>query len=100
MKQFGNYTVPTSNAFNVLSDIPSSRQTVCQPTAPLNEPNIISHCYDDSICCLGDVATHMLSNESKTSVTTEFIYRSKGLHMANLNIRHLLPTIVELGYQW
>ena len=92
--------MPTSNAFNVLSEIPSSSQTVCQPTAPLNEPNIISHCYDDSICSLSEVATPMLSNESKTGFTPELIYRSNGLHMANLNIRHLLPKIVELGYQW
>ena len=89
--------MPTSNAFNVLSEIPSSSQTVCQPTAPLSELNTISHCYDDSICSLSDVATPMLSNESKTGLTSEFIYRSKGLHIANLNIRHLLPKIDEVG---
>ena len=100
MKPYGNYTAPTSKTFNALSEIPSSSQTVCQPTAPLNELNIISHCYDDSICSLSDVATPMLSNENKTGFTSEFMYRSKGLHIANLNIRHLLPQIVELGYQW
>ena len=89
--------MPTSNAFNVLSEIPSSSQTVCQPTAPLSELNTISHCNDDSICSLTDVATPMLSNESKTGLTSEFIYRSKGLHIANLNIRHLLPKIDEIG---
>ena len=97
MKPYATYTVPTSNAFNVLSENPSSSQTVCQPTAPLSELNTISHCYDDSICSHSDVATPMLSNESKTGLTPELIYRSKGLHMANLNIRHLLHKIVKLG---
>ena len=97
MKPYGNYTVPTSNAFNVLSKSHSSSQTMCQPTAPLNELNTMSHCYDDSICSLSDVATPMLSNESKIGLTSEFIYTSKGLHIANLNIRHLLPKIDELG---
>ena len=93
MKPYENYTVPTLNAFNVLSEIPSSSQAVFQPTAPLNELNTISHCYDDSILCsLSDVATLILS----TGLTSEFIYRSKGLHIANLNIRHLLAKIDQL----
>ena len=96
MRPYGNYTVPTSNAFNVLSESPSNSQTVCQPTAPLSELNTISHCYND-ICSLSDVATPMLSHENKTGFTSDFIYRSKGLHIANLNIRHLLPNIDELG---
>ena len=96
MRPYGNYTVPTSNAFNVLSEIHSSSQAMCQPTAPLSELNTISHCSND-ICSLSDVATPMLSNENITGLTSEFIYRSKGLHIANLNIRHLLPKIDELG---
>ena len=81
MKPYGIYIVPTSNAFNVQSEIPNSSQTVCQPTAPFSELNTISHCYDHSICSLSDVATPMLSNESKTGLTSEFIYMSKGLHI-------------------
>ena len=65
--------------------------------APLNELISMSHCYDDSICSLSDVATPMLSNESKTGLTSEFIFTSKGLHIANLSIRHLLPQIDKLG---
>ena len=57
----------------------------------------MSHCYDDSICSLSDAATPMLSNESKTGIASEFIFTSKGLHIAYLNIRHLLPQIDELG---
>ena len=88
--------MPTSNAFNVLSEIPSSSQTVSQPTAPLSELNIILHCYDDSICSLSNGATPILSKESKTGLTSEFIYRSKGLQIASLDIRHLLPEIDEV----
>ena len=57
----------------------------------------MSHCYDDSICSLSDVATPMLSNESKWGLTSEFIFRSNGLYIANLDIRHLLPQIDKLG---
>ena len=38
-----------------------------------------------------------VSNGTDATHSTDFVFRSKGLHMANLNIHHLLAKLDELG---
>ena len=37
-----------------------------------------------------------VSNGTNDTYSTDFVFRSKGLHIANLNVRHLLPKLDEL----
>ena len=68
MKLYGIYTVPTSNTFNVISDIQSSSQNICLPAAPLTELTVISHSCGDSLCFLRDIETNMLSRETSRPI--------------------------------
>ena len=86
----------TSNAFNVLPEIPSSSQTSCQLTAPLNGLNTILQCNHDSICSHSDVATPMLSNESKTGYLRIHLH-IQGTTYCKLKYKTFIPGIDELG---
>ena len=58
---------------------------------------------DITPCCDADISISSsftpiptVSNGTDATHSTDFVFRSKGLHMANLNIRHLLPKLDEL----
>ena len=102
MKQTIDHGVPICDAFDVLSKATS--ENVCynsnddQPIAPS-----IENVQDTTVIC--DAGSPVSSSvpsipnlPSGTNIihSTDFVFRSKGLHMANLYIHYSLPKLDEL----
>ena len=88
------------HALDVLSK--SASENECdslndQTIAPSVETEVdIPSCDADSPMPSSFASIPIVSNGTDATHSTDFVFRSKGLHMANLNIRHLLPKLAEL----
>lgn len=98
----GHFTVSTYNYFDILSentDTDEHESYNDQPAVPATECDIDTTCTcdADSSFSIRDNALPSLKDELSGIVNvTDFVFKSKGLHIANLNIRHLLPKLDEL----
>ena len=108
MKHSNEYTKPIGNAFVVLSE-----DTIFSECERSNHHQHISQSneaeFDAAPSCDADrFTTNNASAASAPTVLvepnrmniTDFVFRSKGIHIANINVRHLLPKLHELVYQW
>ena len=102
MKHTNENTIPICNAFDVLSEntlineYDSSNDH--QPIAPSAEVDVdtIPSCDADSTFPSSYASLPNLPIKTNTMNSTDFVFRSKGLHIANSHIRHLLPKLDEL----
>ena len=95
----------TANSFEPLTQDNSPDTSVPQPSppiAPVIDSNIQmsqdSVCKDNPSFKKKHSACIFSSHLSGTENSTEFIFKSKGLHIANLNVRHIVPKIDELRF--
>ena len=101
MKQTIDHAIPICNAFDVLSksasenECESSNDQTVVPSVE-TEVDIIPSCDADSSISSSFTPIPTVSNGTVDTHSTDFVFRSKGLHLANLNIRHLLPKLDEL----
>ena len=104
MKRTNDHTIPICNAFGVLSEDTSFSECEIfndhQPISPFNEAEFdsIPSCDADrfSIRNASAASASTVLVETNKMNITDFVFRSKGLHIANLNVRHLLPKLDEL----
>ena len=104
MKHSNEYTIPICNAFSVLSEdtifSECERSNDHQPISPSNEAEFdsIPSCNADrfSIRNASAASAPTVLVETNKMNITDFVFRSMGLHIANLNVRHLLPKLDEL----
>ena len=101
MKQTIDHAIPICNAFDVISKSASENEfdgSNDQTIAPSveTEVDIIPSADADSSISSSFTPIPTVSNGTDDTHSTEFVFRSKGLHMANLNVRHLLPKLDEL----
>ena len=102
MKQTIDHAVPICDAFDVLSKA-ASENMCCISNDDLSIAPSVDNVEDTTVICdAGSPVSSSvpsipnLSSGSITIHSTDFVFRSKGLHMANLNIHHLLPKLDEL----
>ena len=101
MKQTIDHAIPICNAFDVLSksasenEFDSSNDQTIAPSVE-TEVDIIPSGDADSSISSSFTPLPTVSNGTDDTHSTDFVFRSKGLHMANLNVRHLLPKLDEL----
>ena len=99
---YGHFTVPTYNAFGILSENTDNDEHESyndQPIIPATKYDIDTTCTcdaDSSFSIRDGVLPSSLDESSGIANVTDFVFKSKGLHIANLNIRHLLPKLDEL----
>ena len=102
MKQTIDHAVPICDAFDVLSKTTS--ENMCyNSNADQSIALSVENVEDTTVICdAGSPASPSVPSipnlPSGTNIihSTDFVFRSKGLHMANLNIHHLLPKFDEL----
>ena len=98
----GHFTVPTYNAFGILSESTDNDEHESyndQPVVPATKYDIDTACTcdaDSSFSIRDGVLPSSLDESSGITNVTDFVFKSKGLHIGNLNIRHLLPKLDEL----
>ena len=96
---YGHFTVPTYNPIGILSENIDTDEHVSyidQPVVPATECDIDTTCTcdaDSSFSIRDGVLPSLLDGIANV---TDFVFKSKGLHIAHLNIRHLLPKLDEL----
>ena len=104
MKHDSEFSVPIYNTFDSLSETSFLNESDCSndhhSTAPSDESLIETVVYTTLSCDASSSASsgyESMPNVSNAHINnSEFVFKTKGLHMANLNIRHILPKLDEL----
>ena len=102
MKQTIDHGVPICDAFDVLSK--ATPENMCYISIDdLSIAPFVENAQDTTVICDagGPVSSSVpsipnLPSGINTIHSTDFVFRSKGLHMPYLNIHHLLPKLDEL----
>ena len=102
MKQTTDHAVPICDDFDVLSKATS--ENICYNSNDYQSIAPSVETVEDTtvMCDAGSPVSSSVSSISNlpsgtnTIHSTDFVFRSKGLHIANLNIHHLLPKPDEL----
>ena len=62
--------------------------------------NIMDHVSSEASCLINQTPksfqSNTLGNKTPNDISTEFRFNSRGIHMGNLNIRHLKPKLDEM----
>ena len=102
----GHFTVPTYNAFGILSESTDSDEHASyndQPVVPATKYDIDTACTcdaDSSFSIRDGVLPSSLDESSRIANITDFVFKSKSLHIANLILGIFYRNSTNYVYQW